>query len=134
MKESADQVRQIIDAIPALAWSANPAGSAEFFNQRWLDYTGFTLGQAQGWGWTDALHPDDMKPLVDCWRSILVAALSLHGALRRVSRKVEVLRIQTDERRAIHGYIHDQRWHDDLLQGLGQRTTSGVQPRLAFEL
>ena len=42
MKESEDQVRQIIDAIPALAWSANAAGSAEFFNRRWLDDTSLT--------------------------------------------------------------------------------------------
>ena len=54
MKESEDQVRMIIDTIPALVWSANPAGSAEFFNQRWLDYTGLTLEQARDWGWTVA--------------------------------------------------------------------------------
>jgi hypothetical protein len=41
-----DQARQaqdnrfVIDAIPTLAWSARSDGSADFFNQRWLDYTG----------------------------------------------------------------------------------------------
>ena len=73
MKESEDQVRQIIDTIPALAWSADSTGAAEFFNRRWLDYTGLTLGHAQGWGWTEALHPDDLNPLVDYWRSILAS-------------------------------------------------------------
>ena len=31
----------VVDTIPTLAWSAGPDGSAEFFNQRWLDYTGY---------------------------------------------------------------------------------------------
>jgi len=85
MKESEDQVRKIIDTIPALAWSADSTGSAEFFNRRWLDYTGLTLEQAQGWGWTDALHPDDLKPLVDYWRSLLVCHEpgEVEGRLRR---------------------------------------------------
>ena len=32
MKESDDQLWQIIDSIPALTWSARPDGSADFFN------------------------------------------------------------------------------------------------------
>src|SRR5438309_2014891 len=37
IKNSEDRLRTIIDTIPALAWSARPDGSAEFFNRRWLD-------------------------------------------------------------------------------------------------
>src|SRR5258706_8156461 len=40
IKNSEDRLRKIIDTIPTLAWSARPDGSAEFFNQRWLDYAG----------------------------------------------------------------------------------------------
>jgi PAS domain S-box-containing protein len=46
-------------------------GSADFFNQRWLDYTGLSAEQARGWAWTVALHPDDINGLVDYWRSVL---------------------------------------------------------------
>jgi PAS domain-containing protein len=35
-------VRVVVDAIPTLAWAARADGSAEFFNQRWLDYTGLS--------------------------------------------------------------------------------------------
>ena len=34
VKTPEDQLRAIIDTIPALAWSAHPDGSAEFFNRR----------------------------------------------------------------------------------------------------
>jgi len=38
--QSTEQARQAqdVDAIPTLAWSARPDGSAEFLNRRWLDY------------------------------------------------------------------------------------------------
>lgn len=69
----AQGVRLVVDTIPTLAWSARADGSADFFNQRWLDYTGLSAEQARGWGWTVALHPDDLKGLVDYWRSVVAS-------------------------------------------------------------
>ena len=66
-----DQFRLVIDTIPTLAWRTRPDGYAEFFNQRWQEYTGLSLEQAQGWGWTVAIHPDDVAGLTDTWRAIL---------------------------------------------------------------
>jgi PAS domain S-box-containing protein len=71
VKISEDQLRAIVDTIPALVWSARPGGSVEFFNRRWLDYTGFSAEQTQGWGWKAVVHPEDLDRLVDYWRSIL---------------------------------------------------------------
>src|ERR1700757_915392 len=75
-------IRLVVDSIPTLAWSAGPDGSADFFNQRWLDYTGLSAEQACDWGWTSALHSDDLKGLVDYWQSILDS-----GGEYRVLRK-----------------------------------------------
>src|ERR1700680_1641403 len=69
----AQDVRLVVDAIPTLAWSAQADGSADFFNQRWLDYTGLSAEQAGDWGWTAALHPDDLNGLVEYWRSVLAS-------------------------------------------------------------
>src|SRR5260370_31785562 len=66
-------VRLVVDTIPTLAWAARPDGSADFFNQRWLDYTGLSSEQARDWGWTAALHSDDLQRLVDYWQTVLVA-------------------------------------------------------------
>ncbi|HEX8568276.1 MAG TPA: PAS domain-containing protein [Pyrinomonadaceae bacterium] len=64
-------LKLIIDTIPVLAWSALPDGSADFFNQHYLDYIGFSAEQASGWGWTAALHPGDLENLVTAWKRIL---------------------------------------------------------------
>ena len=77
--------RRVLDAIPTLAWSAGPDGSAVFFNQRWLDYTGLTSELAGGWGWSVALHPDESERLLDYWRSVVASGQSseMEGRLRR---------------------------------------------------
>jgi PAS domain-containing protein len=58
-------IRRVVDTIPTLAWSAGPDGSADFFNQRWLDYTGLSAHQALGSGWQLAIHPEDLPRILE---------------------------------------------------------------------
>jgi PAS domain S-box-containing protein len=85
IKNYETRLRTIIDTIPALAWSARPDGSAEFFNRRWLDYAGLSRDEASDWGWTVALHPEDRGRLMDYWRHLLASgeAGEIEGRLRR---------------------------------------------------
>src|SRR5713226_9779928 len=83
----AQDVRLVVDTIPTLAWSARSDGSADFFNQRWLDYTGLSDEQAREWGWTVALHPDDLNGLVDYWRSVLASGEP--GEIERCIRRFD---------------------------------------------
>ena len=75
----------MINAIPAQVWAARPDGSLEFFNRRWLDYTGLTLEGATGWGWVSVLHPDERDRLVDYWRSMASSggAIEVEARVRR---------------------------------------------------
>jgi formate hydrogenlyase transcriptional activator len=85
IKYSADQLRSFIDSSPTLTWSCSSDGSVDFFNQRWLDYTGLSAEEARDWGWAGALHPDDLNRLVDYWRSVLASSEpgEIEGRLRR---------------------------------------------------
>ena len=64
-------IRLVVDTIPTLAWSARPDGSADFFNQRWLDYTGLSAGPALDRGWKVAIHPDDLPGILETFREVL---------------------------------------------------------------
>ena len=79
------ELRDIIETIPSMAWSAAADGTAEFFNRRWLDYAGLTADQVQGWGWTAAIHPDDLNVLLDYWRTTMALGQSgeIEARLRR---------------------------------------------------
>jgi len=59
-----------LDTIPALLWSADPNGSADFMNQHYLDYVGCTEECAQGMNWTNLVHPDDLATLFEGWGRI----------------------------------------------------------------
>jgi PAS domain S-box-containing protein len=58
------QVRLLLDTIPTMVWQASADGSVEFFNRRWLEYTGLSAEQARGRGWRVAVHPDDQERLI----------------------------------------------------------------------
>src|SRR5580693_9813437 len=85
--KSSGQVRQAqeVDAMPTLVWSARPDGSAEFFNRRWLDYSGLSSEEASDWGWAAALHTEDRDRLMDFWRHLLDSgeAGEIEARLRR---------------------------------------------------
>jgi PAS domain S-box-containing protein len=78
-------IRLVVDTIPTLAWSASPDGSADFFNQRWLDYTGLSAQQALGSGWQVAIHPDDRPRILEVFREALnsVKPYEVEGRFRR---------------------------------------------------
>jgi PAS domain S-box-containing protein len=78
-------IRLVVDTIPTLAWSADPDGSADFFNQRWLDYTGLSAEQALGSGWEVAIHPDDLSRILETFRQALnsVKPYEVEGRFRR---------------------------------------------------
>ena len=77
-----EQLRAIIDTIPALVWSARPDGSAEFFNRRWLEYTGLSYDEARDWGWTTAVHPEDREGLALTWQRIRASEQLGQGEVR----------------------------------------------------
>jgi PAS domain S-box-containing protein len=85
LQRSERELHEVIETIPSMAWSAAADGAAEFFNGRWLAYAGLTPEQAHGWGWTAAVHPDDLSVLVDYWRTIIASGQSgeIEARLRR---------------------------------------------------
>lgn len=71
LEASERDLRSIINAIPTTAWATRHDGYCEFLNERWLGYAGMTAEEAQGWGWSRVIHPDDVQRLVDYWQSCL---------------------------------------------------------------
>ena len=69
----APDLRLVIDSAPALIHTALPDGYLDFFNQTWLKYVGLPLEHLQGWKWTIAIHPEDVKGIVDKWGACLAS-------------------------------------------------------------
>jgi len=85
-KQTEARIRQIIDTIPAYAWSTLPDGSVDFINQRFVEFTGRSIEELQGWGWGSTHHPDDMPRQVAVWRAALAAGEPMESEVRVLGR------------------------------------------------
>jgi PAS domain S-box-containing protein len=56
---SEDQFRTLANTFSHLAWMARPNGDIFWFNHMWFEFTGRTLEESKGRGWTDSLDPAD---------------------------------------------------------------------------
>ncbi|MBD2435656.1 response regulator [Nostoc sp. FACHB-110] len=71
LKESELNFRTLADTMPQLFWTTRGDGYHEYFNRRWYEYTGMTLHDTQGWGWSNLLHPDDRQRCLTVWNESL---------------------------------------------------------------
>ncbi|HEY9801304.1 MAG TPA: PAS domain S-box protein [Leptolyngbyaceae cyanobacterium] len=71
LQQSELMFRTLANTMPQMFWITQPDGYHEYFNQRWYDYTGKTPQQAQGEGWLNILHPDDVQSTMTRWQDSL---------------------------------------------------------------
>jgi PAS domain S-box-containing protein len=85
LKASERSLQLIIDTIPALAWSANADGTADFFSQQYLDYVGETGESLRDWQWVKLIHPDDLETIAATWEACRAAGAgaAIEARLRR---------------------------------------------------
>jgi PAS domain S-box-containing protein len=60
-REGEERFRNLADTAPLMIWVAGPDQGCTFANRGWLSFTGRTLEQELGGGWTTSIHPDDME-------------------------------------------------------------------------
>ena len=65
LRESERELRLIVDSIPGLVATCNPAGEVEFVNRPMLEYFGRTLEEQKRWATSDMLHPEDLPRVVE---------------------------------------------------------------------
>ena len=101
------RLRRIIDTIPTIIWRKFPDGSADFLNQRFREYTGLSLQQGLGWGWINALHPDDCSLESKLYKITFVAVIGSRCSMRLmlVAHSVEH---KTDSARN-SGFVEDSK-------------------------
>lgn len=59
LRRSEARFREFADTAPAMLWATEPDASCSFLSQGWYDFTGQTEKEGLGFGWLDAVHPDD---------------------------------------------------------------------------
>lgn len=69
LRESEARFRIVADSAPVLIWMSGPDKRCTFFNKGWLEFTGRTLDQELGDGWTKGVHVEDLPHCLDVYQS-----------------------------------------------------------------
>jgi PAS domain S-box-containing protein len=69
VRESEARFRTLADTAPVLIWMSGTDGLGNFFNRAWLEFTGRTMEQEAGNGWTSGIHPDDHQRCLNVYLS-----------------------------------------------------------------
>lgn len=67
IQEDGLRFKSLADISPAGIFLTDCSGSCTYVNQSWMDLSGLNAEQADGYGWANALHPDDRTRVMAEW-------------------------------------------------------------------
>jgi PAS domain S-box-containing protein len=82
LKRAEQELRDILDTIPAMVWVAQPDGSNTYVNSRYVQYSGMAAAQTAGSGWRAAAHPDDLQRHEAKWRASVASGAPHESEVR----------------------------------------------------
>jgi PAS domain S-box-containing protein len=69
----ASEYATIVEQAPILIWRADLSMGCDYFNERWLAFTGRTLEQERGHGWAEGVHADDLARCLEKYTTAFAA-------------------------------------------------------------
>lgn len=86
----------IAQSIPIPVWTCDANGDCNFINDRWLAYTGSTLEDNLGRGWSKFIAPDDLEGVSAAWQSAVASGASeFDYEFRLISKDGEIRRFSS---------------------------------------
>lgn len=82
---SEKELSDVIETMPAMAFSNRPDGTTSFVNRQVLEYTGLSAETISGSGWQSTVHPDDVEGHLNRWRVSLASGVPFENEVRRRS-------------------------------------------------
>ncbi|WP_161881537.1 HD domain-containing phosphohydrolase [Deinococcus alpinitundrae] len=67
-----NEYQRLVEEMPVMLWTADVHGIWTHVNRRWTEYTGL-LHESKGFGFEEALHPDDVQPTLAVWRAAVAS-------------------------------------------------------------
>jgi PAS domain S-box-containing protein len=120
--------RNLADAIPGIVWTAAPDGGLAYANRAWYLYTGLDQEQTIGFGWLDAVQPEDRDALLSAWFDVRVepgvftreVRLRQHSSASWRAHRVHAIP-ERDASGAVVGWLGTMSDCEDLRQAIQAR-------------
>jgi len=120
LKKSEKSLRLTLETIPGLVYTCTPEGDIEYANEQVSDYLGKTLSEVRQGAWDEALHPEELRRVIE-QRCAYFAAGVAHTTEYRLRRFDGVYRsYQTSVRPLADDNGRIMRWYG-LLTDIEQR-------------
>lgn len=71
LQHSEERYRALVDASSQVTWTNSADGEMRGPQPGWAALTGQTEAEYAGFGWAEAVHPDDAQPTIDGWNESL---------------------------------------------------------------
>jgi PAS domain S-box-containing protein len=68
IQESEAEFRFLADTMPQIIFTADSSGRITYYNERWEEYTGYTLTESELWDWSPVHHKEDVELLANTWK------------------------------------------------------------------
>jgi PAS domain S-box-containing protein len=75
---SDERLRAAVAAVQGIVWSNNAVGEMEREQPDWARLTGQSMEEYRGFGWAQAVHPDDVQQTIDAWQATIAAQTPFH--------------------------------------------------------
>jgi PAS domain S-box-containing protein len=82
LRREEKHLREVVETIPAMAFTAGPDGSREFVNRRWQEFAGMNEKAILGSGRQLTVHPDDLEEHLTEWRASLATGVPFENEAR----------------------------------------------------
>ncbi|MGI9046183.1 MAG: PAS domain S-box protein, partial [Burkholderiales bacterium] len=107
LRDSEARYRTLIEVSPQIVWVAQPDGHIIYCNESWFEYSGLTMADSGGDGWTQVIAPEHVARVSRTWMQAVASG--------------EQFEAEVPFRRASDGQF---RWH--LARGLPLRDERGT--------
>ena len=84
-RDSQQRYRALVSATASLVWETTADGEVEDLPE-WRAYTGLSVEEVRGWGWLNAVHPDDRARTGEVWQKA-IDSIGLYETEYRIRRK-----------------------------------------------
>jgi PAS domain S-box-containing protein len=92
LKRSEERFRLLTESMSDVVWTRTPEGEFEAEQPSWAAFTGQSYEAYRGWGWLDAVHPDERETVRETWMEAVRAGAGSLQMVKRIRRADGVFR------------------------------------------